>query len=66
MLATFAAFETDVRHERRAGGSLEGWRQAHQPRPGRGAQVQRVGPSAIAHEMRISRRQVYRISGEDA
>jgi DNA invertase Pin-like site-specific DNA recombinase len=74
MLAVFTAFETDVRRERQAEGIAKARRsgksQGGMKRIDR-ARVQALksaggGPSAIAHEMGISCRQVYRILGEDA
>jgi DNA invertase Pin-like site-specific DNA recombinase len=72
MLAVFAAFETDVRRERQAEGIAKAKRagvyKGGVKRIDR-ARVQALksigaGPSAIAHEMGISRRQVYRILEE--
>jgi len=74
MLAVFAAFETDVRRERKAEGIAKAERsgryQGGVKRIDRG-RVRALNSngarlSAIAHEMGISRRQVYRILGEDA
>src|SRR5262252_6761868 len=73
MLAVFAAFETDVRRERQAEGIAKAKRagryQGGVKRIDR-ARVQALkskgsGPSAIANEMGILRRQVYRILEED-
>src|SRR5262249_18223649 len=74
MLAVFAACETSVRRDREA----EGIRKARRSGVYKGG-VKRIdrdrvktlakdaaGPSAIAREMGISRRQVYRILEEDA
>jgi DNA invertase Pin-like site-specific DNA recombinase len=74
MLAVFAAFETDVRRERRAEGIAKAKRAGIYKGGVRRIDRNRVkalaengaGPSAIAHEMGISRRQVYRILEEDA
>jgi len=72
MLPVFAAFETDVRRERQAEGIAKAERagryQGGVKRIDR-ARVQALksngaGPSAIAQEMGISRRQVYRILDE--
>jgi len=72
MFAVFAAFETDVRRERQAEGIAKAERagryQGGVKRIDR-ARVQALksngaGPSAIAQEMGISRRQVYRILDE--
>jgi DNA invertase Pin-like site-specific DNA recombinase len=73
MLAVFAAFETDVRRERQT----EGIAKAKRAGVYKGG-VKRIdrtlvkrlakdgaGPSAIAHEIGISRRQVYRILEEE-
>jgi len=74
MLAVFAAFETDVRRERQAEGIAKakragiyrgGVKRIDRARV-RALKANGAGPSAIAHEMQISRRQVYRILGEDA
>jgi DNA invertase Pin-like site-specific DNA recombinase len=73
MLAVFAAFETDVRRERQAEGIAKAKR-AGRYRGGvkridrvrlRALKSSGAGPSAIAHEMGISRRQVYRILYEE-
>jgi DNA invertase Pin-like site-specific DNA recombinase len=74
MLAVFAAFETDVRRERQAEGIAKakragryqgGVKRIDRARV-RALKANGAGPSAIAQEMAISRRQVYRILGEDA
>ena len=73
MLAVFAAFETDVRRERQAEGIAKAKRASRYKggvkridRAGvRALQSKGSGPSAIANEMGISRRQVYRILEED-
>ena len=73
MLAVFAAFETDVRRERQAEGIAKAKRAGRYKggvkridRAGvRALQSKGSGPSAIANEMGISRRQVYRILEED-
>jgi DNA invertase Pin-like site-specific DNA recombinase len=72
-LAVFAAFETDVRRERqaegiakakRAGRDQGGVKRIDRTRM-RAVNSKGSGPSAIASEMGISLRQVYRILGED-
>ena len=74
MLAVFAAFETDVRRERQAEGIAKA-RRAGRYQGGmkridrarvRALKSNGAGPSAIAHEMGISRRQVYRILEEES
>lgn len=72
MLAVFAAFETDVRRERQAEGIAKAKRAGIYKGGIKRIDRARVlalkskgsGPSAIAHEMGISRRQVYRILDE--
>jgi DNA invertase Pin-like site-specific DNA recombinase len=73
MLAVFAAFETDVRRERQAEGIAKAKRagiyKGGVKRIDRG-QIKTLakhggGPSAIAREMGVSRRQVYRILEEE-
>src|SRR5262245_28872082 len=72
MLAVFAAFETDVRRERQAEGIAKAKRSGRYQGGVKRIDRARVralksngaGPSAIAHEMGISRRQVYRILEE--
>jgi len=74
MLAVFAAFETDVRRERQAEGIAKAKRAGRYQGGVKRIDRERVrvlkskgvGPSAIANEMGISRRQVYRILEEDA
>jgi DNA invertase Pin-like site-specific DNA recombinase len=74
MLAVFAAFETDVRRERQAEGIAKAKRAGRYQGGVKRIDRARVralksngaGPSAIAHAMGISRRQVYRILGENA
>jgi DNA invertase Pin-like site-specific DNA recombinase len=74
MLAVFAAFETDVRRERQAEGIAKA-RRAGRYQGGmkridrarvRALKSNGTGPSAIAHEMGISRRQVYRVLEEES
>ena len=73
MLAVFAAFETDVRRERQAEGIAKAKRAGRYQGGVKRIDRARVralkskgsGPSAIANEMGISRRQVYRILEED-
>src|SRR5262249_4939914 len=73
MLAVFAAFETDVRRERKAEGIAKAKRAGIYKGGVKRIDRTRVralnssgsGPSAIAHEMGMSRRQVYRILGEN-
>jgi len=72
MLAVFAAFETDVRRERQAEGIAKAKRVGRYQGGVKRIDRTRVltlksngaWPSAIAHEMGISRRQVYRILEE--
>jgi DNA invertase Pin-like site-specific DNA recombinase len=72
MLAVFAAFETDVRRERQAEGIAKAKRAGVYKGGVKRIDRARVralretgsGPSAIANEMGISRRQVYRILEE--
>jgi len=72
MLAVFAAFETDVRRERQAEGIAKakragiykgGVKRIDRARV-RELKSNGAGPSAIAHDLGISRRQVYRILEE--
>ncbi len=73
MLATFAAFETDVRRERQAEG-IAAAKSKGDVYTGRKPSIDRarvlalkaggVGPSAIAKELGVSRQSVYRIVGE--
>ena len=72
MLAVFAAFKTDMRRERQAEGIANAKRGGIYKGSVKridGARVWALkskgsGPSAIAHEMGISRRQGYRILDE--
>jgi DNA invertase Pin-like site-specific DNA recombinase len=75
MLATFAAFETDVRRERQAEGiakaKADGIYKGRQPTIDAGRvhalKTAGAGPTAIADAMGISRQSVYRlIAGKDA
>ena len=74
MLATFAAFETDVRRERQAEGiakaKADGIYKGRQPTIDaeriRSLQASGLGPTAIADEMGISRQSVYRLLSHEA